>query len=176
MPNCIINCVGKLPNQVIPTSNNDCSDIRRLDIFVSLSTGQPAHYLVKGAAEPVFSGTNCTFFESVPMNGTQHVNGIAESNLINIFHQIQQLAKSLNLAAVSSHDRILDNDFQNCYCWLQYRLLQLEWTITDNFSECFRLAMLAFMTTLFQIPGFQERKWSIHTSHASSRSTTSPRT
>lgn len=130
--------------------------IGRLDIFVSLSTGEPAHFLTEGMVGAAAIAESIGFPSDVRdllSYRVQYIYGHTNPALVTIFGHLRYFAGLLNLAAVSSKHRLLDNDFQNCYCWLQYRLLQLQNTFDNAFDESLRLAMLAFLTTTFQIPG-----------------------
>ena len=55
-------------------------------------------------------------------------------------------------AVTSSAQRLPDIEFQNYPCYIYYRLLQLQGTLDDALGECFRLAMLIFLTTTSLIP------------------------
>jgi hypothetical protein len=86
----------------------------------------------------------------------QSVDGLVDRRLVVIFRDLQYFAGLMN-AATGSNRRLRDTEFQNFTCSIQYRLLQLQSTLDDILGECLRLAMLAFLTTTFQIPGTKVR-------------------
>jgi hypothetical protein len=82
----------------------------------------------------------------------QSVDGLVDGRLVVIFRDLRYFAGLMN-AATGSNRRLRDTEFQNFICSIQYRLLQLQSTLDGTLGECLRLAMLAFLTTTFQIPG-----------------------
>jgi hypothetical protein len=71
--------------------------------------------------------------------------------LIAAFRDLQQLSRILNAGATNKR-RISGTAFQDRICSVQYRLLRLQDALEGTLSECVRLAMLAFLATMFQEP------------------------
>ena len=130
-----------------------------LDLSVSLNTGEHPHFFTDPVSwGPIFDGLT-----PVPAAGghgpsrhVQSVDSLGDRRLVVIFRDLQYFAGLMN-AATGSNRRLRDTEFQNFTCSIQYRLLQLQGTLDDILGECFRLAMLAFLTTTFQIPGKKVR-------------------
>ena len=126
-----------------------------LDLSLSLNTGERPHFFTNPVSwGPIFDG-----LPSVPANSghspprrLQFVDSLRDRRLVVIFRDLQSFAGLIN-AATSSNRRLRDTDFQRFTCSIRYRLLQLQGMLDDTFSECFRLGMLAFLTTTFPIPG-----------------------
>jgi hypothetical protein len=86
------------------------------------------------------------------------VKGLVDPRLLVVFRDLQYFAGLMNAAAGSNRRlRLRDTEFQNIICSTQYRLLRLQGTLDNIISECLRLAMLAFLTTTFQVPGMKFR-------------------
>jgi len=56
-------------------------------------------------------------------------------------------------AAASSNRLLRDSEYENFASSIQYRLLRLQGELDDDLNECLRLAMLAFLTITFPLPG-----------------------
>lgn len=79
------------------------------------------------------------------------IYGLQDSRLTIIFFDMQHYACLLN-GATANKQRHRVAEFQDVICSVQYRLMQLQGTLDDILAECFRLALLAFVVTMFQLP------------------------
>jgi hypothetical protein len=84
----------------------------------------------------------------------QSVDGLVDGRLAIIFRDLQYFAGLIN-ATTSSNRRLRDTEFQSFTYSIQCQLQQLQSMLDDILGECLRLAMLAFLTTTFQIPGME---------------------
>ena len=130
-----------------------------LDLSFSLNTGeQPRFFTDPVSWTPTFDGL--PFVQPAsgrsPSSGLRFLDDLEDHRLVVIFRDLQYFVMLLNTALVSKR-RMRDTEFQNFICAIQYRLLQLQGTLDDIIGECFRLGMLAFLTTTFQIPGKKVR-------------------
>lgn len=79
-----------------------------------------------------------------------------DQRLVIIFHDLLRFTSLLN-APSSNPTRytpvLRDTDYQNIICSIQYRLLRLQDKLSFILDESARLAMLAFLTTTFQVAG-----------------------
>lgn len=82
----------------------------------------------------------------------QSIDGLVDARLGIVYEDLQRLTFGLNESA-QKHERWNVGAFQNVITCIQSQLLRLEDNLKDSPSECLRLAMLAFLTTLFKIPG-----------------------
>jgi hypothetical protein len=156
MPSYTLSYVGECSVSFYDWSSPSSLTTGRLDIYVSLSTGESAHFLTEGLAGAASLTGRISFPSDVKDHlsyRVQYINDHTHPKLVTIFGHLRYFVGLLNMTAISSKYRLLDNDFQNCYCWLQYRLLQLRNKLDNAIDESLRLAMLAFLTTIFQIPG-----------------------
>ncbi|KAL4967008.1 uncharacterized protein BDV14DRAFT_170454 [Aspergillus stella-maris] len=69
-----------------------------------------------------------------------------------MFKEMQHYSTLINSAHVTRQRRTIE-EYHSVVCSFQYRLLQLQGSLSDGLSECLRLAMLAFLITTFQFPG-----------------------
>ncbi|KAK4044293.1 hypothetical protein C8A01DRAFT_31610 [Parachaetomium inaequale] len=79
-----------------------------------------------------------------------------EPRIIAVFHDLLQFTLLLNTSSSdpSHHIPLLrDTEYQNYICSIQYRLLRLQGKLGSILDESARLAMLAFLTTTFQVAG-----------------------
>ncbi|CAG9953625.1 unnamed protein product [Clonostachys rosea f. rosea IK726] len=76
---------------------------------------------------------------------------VVDSRLDTVFRDLQYFSALLNTAVVRKQT-ISDKQFHEIVCSIQRRLMRLQDTLPDLLGECFRLGMLAFLATLFQVP------------------------
>lgn len=76
---------------------------------------------------------------------------VVDSRLDTVFCDLQYFSALLNTAVVRKQT-ISDKQFHEIVCSIQRRLMRLQDTLPDLLGECFRLGMLAFLATLFQVP------------------------
>lgn len=81
---------------------------------------------------------------------------IVDKRLLNIFQDMQHAVWLLN-KSVQSEKKYTGEAFQPILDSIQSRLLSLEDQIDDAFSECIRLAMLAFHSWAMNFPSIQFR-------------------
>ena len=127
-----------------------------LDFGFCLNTGQ----------QPSIFETEPTFWDPVfdhkrPLPSEDTIYGIipelsavdcvVDSRLATIFRDLQYLGAILNTAAVRKRT-IGERQFHEVVYSIQRRLMRLQGTLPDLLGECFRLGMLAFLATLFQVP------------------------
>jgi hypothetical protein len=79
------------------------------------------------------------------------IYGLQDPRLTIVFFDMQHYACLLN-GATANKQRHRVAEFQDVVCSVQYRLMQLQGALDDIIAECLRLAMLAFVTTMFQLP------------------------
>ncbi|KAH8890159.1 hypothetical protein GQ53DRAFT_722036 [Thozetella sp. PMI_491] len=80
------------------------------------------------------------------------INGLPDQRLKTVFSDLQQFTRMMNKASTGpGAQRLKYGEFQTILASIQYRLLQLQDTQHSSLAECVRLAMLAFMTTIFRV-------------------------
>ncbi len=127
-----------------------------LDFGFCLDTGQqPSIFETEPAFwDPVFDHKKPLPSEN-PIAGIipelYAVGCIVDSRLATIFRDLQYLGALLNTAAVRNRT-IGEKQFHEIVHSIQRRLMHLQCTLPDLLGECFRLGMLAFLATLFQVP------------------------
>lgn len=72
--------------------------------------------------------------------------------LVTVYQDLQYLSRKIN-ENVHTDTRWSGDSFQVAVNSIQSRLLSLSDALQDPFAECVRMAMLAFLTTLFRVPG-----------------------
>jgi hypothetical protein len=78
--------------------------------------------------------------------------GLEDTKVSSIFRDLQYYISLIN-GAIITKQRRRETEFQVVLGSVQYRLMQLQGTLDNLLSECLRLALLAFLTTTFQMPG-----------------------
>lgn len=96
------------------------------------------------------------FNVSRPTSALQRLNStistLKDQRIITIYHDLRYYTDILNQAHATKRKRTAA-EFQKVICSIQYRLIQLQGSVEDILSECVRLAMLAVITTTFQVSG-----------------------
>jgi hypothetical protein len=80
--------------------------------------------------------------------------------MVAIFHDLVHFTVLLNASSSDSSRHIpllRDTEYQNLICSIQYRILRLQDKLSSILDESVRLAMLAFLTTTFQVAGQRAR-------------------
>ncbi|CAG9981904.1 unnamed protein product [Clonostachys byssicola] len=127
--------------------------LSRLDFGLCLDTRQ--HF----ETEPAFWGP--LFDYKRPLPSENPIYGLipelsafeffVDSRLTTIFRDLQYFSALLNTAVLRKRT-LSDKQFHQIVCSIQRRLMRLQGTLPDLLGECFRLGMLAFLATLFQVP------------------------
>lgn len=78
--------------------------------------------------------------------------GLLDPNVVLVLRDLQELVASAN-ESLSSNSRLSGDKFQHPLATIQSRLLELDNEVNSITSECLRLGMLAFLTTMYQLPG-----------------------
>lgn len=86
-----------------------------------------------------------------PLRIPKPIAKLANQKVAMLFSDMQQLSELLNSLA-GSKQKLHHIEFQHKICSIQYRLLQLHSEVDEGLEECLVLAMLAFLTTPFQLP------------------------
>ncbi|KAH8678172.1 hypothetical protein BX600DRAFT_146448 [Xylariales sp. PMI_506] len=127
----------------------------RIDLAYSMKTGE----------DSVFPPPDITWTPIIGTLGLLHaaweyydpvVYGIKDLRLASVFKDLQYYTRILNEARVPGLRRS-DVEYQAVISSVQHRLLQLQGTLNDIHSECVRLALLALLTTTFQLHGRRMR-------------------
>ncbi|KAL3471259.1 hypothetical protein BJX99DRAFT_237903 [Aspergillus californicus] len=122
----------------------------RLDLLHALNTGSPGllcsypvsyspqYYNLGPAPSPEDAYDPCIF--------------ALDPLVLTTFREMQYYTGLINNVHTSKVRRS-ESEFHTAICSFQYRLLQLQGTLIDDWSECVCLALLAFLITTFQFPG-----------------------
>jgi hypothetical protein len=81
----------------------------------------------------------------------QPVIHIFDARLVPIFLDLQYLAWRINTATNAQSEGIQEYEVHAGIFVAQYRLWQLQGTMSDILGECLRVAMLSFLTTTFSL-------------------------
>lgn len=141
---------------VVDTSTN-----RRFDLSYALSTGKPPQFFMDPISwspifEPSISFGSDNHQQSSSSNFSPAVDFLNDPKLVVIFRDLLHFSSLLNASSPdpSHHTPLLrDTEYQNYICSIQYRLLRLQDNLSSIMDESARLAMLAFLTTTFQVAG-----------------------
>ncbi|KAJ3541911.1 hypothetical protein NM208_g4377 [Fusarium decemcellulare] len=132
--------------------------LSRVDLCLTLSTGQ-RHIFRPGdpasSARYLISPTYNPGYPLLPPAVEQIPDVLQDARLVSIFCNLQFFAHRLNHATSSSDHNMLESELHAGIWTAQYQLLDLEGTIPDFMGECFRVAMLAFLTTTFSVMGMR---------------------
>ncbi|KAI1842911.1 hypothetical protein JX266_010929 [Neoarthrinium moseri] len=124
--------------------------IGRVDLAYSLTTGEnPLFFNSPISLNPIFDTTGVS--NGAPEYSPTAV-GIRDQRLANVFQDLQYYSRVMNEASMTKHKR-REAEFQSVICSIQYRLIQLQGAMENILDECLRLAMLAFLSTTFQVSG-----------------------
>jgi len=149
--------------------------ISRFDLSYALSTGNPPQFFMDpiswspifqpqpqasintphAVSGPIFENTSNPLQPSSLPTPAPIPNLINDPNLLLIFHDLLQFASILNTSSPDPYNYyspiLKDTEYQHLICSIQYRLLRLQDKLTTILDESIRLAMLAFLTTTFQV-------------------------
>ncbi|KAL2130366.1 hypothetical protein VTI74DRAFT_6548 [Chaetomium olivicolor] len=141
--------------------------IGRFDLCFALSTGKPPHFFMDPISwspifellSPISSGSSPTYEaaddrSSSPSSLSSNVDFLHEPRIAVIFHDLLHFTFLLNASTSdpAHHTPLLrDTEYQNYVCSIQYRLLRLQDKLSSILDESTRLAMLALLTTRFQV-------------------------
>ena len=144
-------------------------DVFRFDLSYALRTGKPPQFFIDPISwSPIFdlpsptsSGLGFSVEDvggqsSSPSNLSPNLNFLHEPKLLVIFQDLLHFTALLNAPSSDSSNytpRLKDTEYQNYICSIQYRLLRLQDQLTSILDESTRLAMLALLTTTFQVAG-----------------------
>ncbi|KAH8667036.1 hypothetical protein BX600DRAFT_436407 [Xylariales sp. PMI_506] len=126
----------------------------RVDFAYYLHTGHTPVFFADAIAFSYFPGG--LNLDGGPEDNTlfnipEVIQDLSGQNIACLFRDLQSFSKDLN--ALKENDQKLPQArFQQQVCRLQYRLLHLQGKLESILDECLRLAMLAYLTTTFQIP------------------------
>jgi hypothetical protein len=81
------------------------------------------------------------------------VDDLVDARLAIIFHQVQRLARKLNDRATKGAPAVTESEAHQGLIAAQYGLFRLQGQLAEPLEECLRLAMLATLTTFFQVVG-----------------------
>ncbi|RDW91749.1 hypothetical protein BP5796_01143 [Coleophoma crateriformis] len=126
----------------------------RIDFCVSLGSGKSPIFTTGPSTFPYESNSvqlSTCGQQSVPPD-LQSIENLVDDRVAAIFQDLQGLARSMN-AAASSQRVMLASDFHAGVMSIQYRLFELHSKLNDIISEWIRVAMLASLTTTFQVMG-----------------------
>ncbi|RDW79356.1 hypothetical protein BP6252_03994 [Coleophoma cylindrospora] len=126
----------------------------RIDLCVSLGSGKSPIFTTGPSTFPYEFNTvqlSTCDQKSVPPD-LQFIENLVDDRVAAIFQDLQGLARSMN-AATSSQRVMLASDFHAGVMSIQYRLFKLHSKLNDIISEWIRVAMLASLTTTFQVMG-----------------------
>ncbi|CAH0054446.1 unnamed protein product [Clonostachys solani] len=125
--------------------------LSRIDLCVTLSSGQGPYF---PRSDPV--GLLHDLIKPHPqaclsLYSRQPVIHILDARLVPIFLDLQYLAWRINTATRARSEGIQEDEVHAGICVAQYRLWQLQGTMSDILGECLRVAMLSFLTTMFSL-------------------------
>lgn len=118
-----------------------------LDLAWSLSAGRKPFFL-----QPSLSWSPIVPAPSTPRPGTKFLPPTWDPRLLATYQDLQHLSASIN-AHFSTRQRIPLAEFQHALSSIQSRLISLHGCIPDPQAELLRLALLAYLTTTFKVPG-----------------------
>lgn len=149
------------------------ADIPRFDLSYALSTGKPPQFFVDPISwSPIFdlpsprspdsgfSAQDADDQSSWPSSPSPNSDFLHEPKLLVIFQDLLHFTVLLNTPSSDScyyTPRLQDTEYQNYICSIQYRLLRLQDQLTSIPDESTRLAMLALLTTTFQVAGHRAK-------------------
>jgi hypothetical protein len=124
--------------------------IDRIDLSWSLTTGTGSQFRTGQVQwSPIFRG----LFPSTDVERDYiSINGLVDINLADIYRDLQHLVSSIN-KHMELHATLEGTIFQCAMGSIQSRLCQVELMPKGSLGEGLRVGMLAFLTTMFQIPG-----------------------
>lgn len=131
--------------------------ISRADFAHYLHTGSAPIYFKDAMASSHFPDANARLgvdldeVDLPPTSVPDPILSLGEQDIAIVFQQLHTFSRDLNLLKANKQ-KISQNAFQNKLCLLQSRLLGLQGKMQSILAECLRLAMLAYLTTTFQIP------------------------
>jgi hypothetical protein len=142
-------CRPLVPFRILP-----CSQLTRLDLSRSLSTGKdplfrPPSICPPLSWQPFFAGSN-----PLPSHiaSTLDIPSAIFPKFTVVYNDLRFLANLINEKIAT--DTVMSTDiFHGAIHSVQVRLLDLAGNLEDDIAECLRLGMLAFLTTTFQLPG-----------------------
>lgn len=115
---------------------------------------------------PAFTSWVPIFADLKPLSSIQNNHSgtgfLVDERLTAVFHDMQYAVKLLN-EGVKQKTRHTGEAFQPILTSAQTRLVRLEIQITDIFSECMRLALLAFYSHAMNFPSLQFRSTNLET-------------
>ncbi|KAF2681004.1 hypothetical protein K458DRAFT_392232 [Lentithecium fluviatile CBS 122367] len=122
----------------------------RIDLAWALSSGERPYFLpIVVSWDPLFPRDQLPNHVRASMLSME---GNVDERLATVFHDLQFLTYTINTHA-QKHTKWEADSFQAILNSIQARLLRLPSTPTDPLSESMRLGMLAFLTTMFAMPG-----------------------
>jgi hypothetical protein len=145
----------------------------RFDLAYAISTGKPPQFFrdpiswspIFEPLSPLSSGSSPSYQDaddqsssssSSPSSLSPTSDFLREPRIVVVFHDLLHFTLLLNASSSdpSHHLPLLrDTEYQNYICSIQYRLLRLQGKLGSILDESARLAMLAFLTTTFQVAG-----------------------
>ncbi|KAH6646693.1 hypothetical protein BKA67DRAFT_663094 [Truncatella angustata] len=130
--------------------------IGRIELAYSLATGETTPFFNDPVSlAPIFKLPGLPSTSSCGLHDLE-MYGLKDHRIAAIFRDLQHYTDLINRAS-TAEDRRPAAEFQNVLCSVQYRLVQLRGSLGDIPAECLRLAMLAFLTTTFRVPGQSSR-------------------
>ena len=84
------------------------------------------------------------------------VHDLVDSRVARIFESLQEFGQAVN-SVPTCRRKLSELHIHHAIGEAHYRLFRLEGCLRDTLSECLRVAMLAFLSTTFQLPGTRIR-------------------
>ncbi|RSL53945.1 hypothetical protein CEP53_007598 [Fusarium sp. AF-6] len=132
--------------------------LSRVDLCLTLSTGQnpmfPQADPVLAARSLISPAYSLGYLPLPPVRG-QILDILQDTRLVSIFLNLQFLVQRLNHATASAPHSMLESELHAGIWTAQYQLLELQGAVEDVLGECFRMTMLAFLTTTFNVMGMR---------------------
>ncbi|KAL4875147.1 hypothetical protein BJY04DRAFT_224344 [Aspergillus karnatakaensis] len=149
--------------------------IKRVDLH-ALNTGSTNFICTYPVGYSRFQYDLASFPASTPERYNElNLRGSVNPLLLTIFREMQYYARFTDYAS-HSNQRCTESEFFATIASFQDRLLQLPRTLDDDLSSCMCFTLLAYLTTMFHLPGRWDRHcyiaerlrsscWSINIAH-----------
>ncbi len=142
-------------------------DVFRFDLSYALRTGKPPQFFIDPISwspifdlpSPISSGSGSNIDANDQSSSPSNLSNsffLHEPKLSVVFQDLLSFTVLLNAPSSDSSrytPRLQDTQYQNYICSIQYRLLRLQDQLISILDESTRLAMLALLTTTFQVAG-----------------------
>ncbi|VUC30978.1 unnamed protein product [Clonostachys rosea] len=125
--------------------------LSRIDLCVTLSSGLGPLFPQYDPVSVVRDLLKPHPQACLPLSSRRPVIHLLDPRLVPIFLDLQYLAWRINMATNPPYEGIQEYEVHAGIWVAQYRLWQLQGTMSDILGECLRVSMLGFLTTMFSL-------------------------